>query len=79
MNQATEQWFILGAGAIGHIFACRFAEHKLPATLITHHQPTHNIQQVFYNDEQIGSQLKYQLKYQQGSDVQQIKPVSSVT
>jgi 2-dehydropantoate 2-reductase len=71
MNQATEQWFILGAGAIGHMFACRFAEHELPATLITRAQPAHNIQQVVYCDN--NDQTSYWLNYQHGSDVQHIK------
>ena len=74
MNQATEQWYILGAGAIGHLFACRFAEQELPATLITHHIQPENTQQVDYcfDESHDKKQLSYSLSYQHHLNVKHI-------
>ena len=74
MNQATEQWFILGAGAIGHLFACRFAQHELSSTLITRNKYPRGIQQVEYYDECSPDKKlqNYSLNYQHAIDVQQI-------
>ena len=70
MTLTTNQWTILGNGAIGHLLACRFAQNKIPAILISRTKPPTTKTEVNYqfNDEV----SKYSLKIQAVADCQAV-------
>jgi len=49
MTESTNHWTIIGAGAIGHLFACRFQLMNIPATLIAPRQPLQQHYKVDYH------------------------------
>jgi 2-dehydropantoate 2-reductase len=48
MTSTTNQWTILGNGAIGHLLACRLAQNNIPATLLSRTKPPTTKAEVSY-------------------------------
>ena len=70
MTQSANHWTILGAGAIGHLLACRFAQNKIPATLVFRNDPPTNQPLVCYRFNNIVDQLA--IDYQPGNNIRTI-------
>ena len=70
MTSTTKQWTILGNGAIGHLLACRFAQKKIPATVISRTKNQTTTEEVNYqfNDEV----RKYLLNTQSVTDCREV-------
>ncbi len=71
MTQPLKHWTILGAGAVGHLLACRFAAKKIPAVLIHRKENIQKNTSVTYRFEHTDKQLS--LQHQSSGDVQSIK------
>jgi 2-dehydropantoate 2-reductase len=54
MTSTTKKWTILGNGAIGHLLACRFAQNKIPAILLSRTQlPSEKYEVIYHDDEEV--------------------------
>ncbi len=70
MTQPLKHWTILGAGAVGHLLACRFAAQKIPAILVHRKDNIKNNTSVTYRFEHTDKQ--FSLQHQSSRDVQSI-------
>lgn len=70
MTELTEQWTILGAGAIGHLLACRFAQRQIPATLVTRQQTVKTVSNTGYQFK--GKTEHYPLTYSSVADCKKV-------
>ena len=71
MTSTTNQWTILGNGAIGHLLACRFAQNKIPATVISRTNPPSTKTEVNYQFN--GEVGKYSLNIQTAADCKAVE------
>ena len=70
MTQSLKHWTILGAGAVGHLLACRFAAHKIPAILVHRKDHIQKNATVTYRFDHTDKQ--FSLQYQSSREVQPI-------
>ncbi len=76
MNMDSKQnnpWFILGAGSVGHLLACKFAQEQIPSVLLSRSEiplsAAESVKEVQYQTEH---SILYQLSYQASGDCNKI-------